>query len=118
MSTAQEIFSTVAHHLLNQGRKAQDHHDSCFYRFNNLKCAIGILIPDKLYDPDMEGLPIESLLNFPELAPHLLASDRALIKSIQLLEDLQSCHDDEPVEDWKLILHAIAHEFNLNSDDI
>jgi hypothetical protein len=63
----QKIFKKVAIHLLTQGKKSQRklrfHRNTvCAYRgYNNLKCAIGCLIPDKLYSSDLEGCSVRSL---------------------------------------------------------
>lgn len=59
--TKQEIFEKVVIHLRNQGRRAtgKSHPmaaSKCKYRTSDgLKCGIGCLIPDELYDPSFEG---------------------------------------------------------------
>lgn len=63
---AQEIFDKVYRHLIRQGRPAMIHEygaSHCEYRTENgLRCAVGCLIPKKLYDKSMEGNDVESLL--------------------------------------------------------
>ncbi len=51
----QAVFNTVAKHLLTQGRQAMDSGGHCVYRGKDgLRCAIGALIPDEVYDPVIE----------------------------------------------------------------
>jgi len=95
--TAQTIFDTVVDHLFTQGRPAVAGNGFCAYRgANGAKCAVGILIPDDLYDPKMDNmdnaddgngygvsmlLNTFGLLNF--LRPHT-----------KLLWGLQDTHDE------------------------
>lgn len=56
MTQRQEHFDTALAHLRKQGRKALAHHGGCAYRGKaGAKCAIGALIPDDRYEPEMEG---------------------------------------------------------------
>jgi hypothetical protein len=51
----QETFEKVSRHLFEQGRPSVES-GTCLYRGpNGTKCAIGCLIPDELYVPDMDG---------------------------------------------------------------
>lgn len=53
--THQEIFDFVWTKLCEQGAKSYEN-GKCRYRTSTrLKCAVGHLIPDDLYDPAMEG---------------------------------------------------------------
>lgn len=54
------IFQKVKTHLLTQKRKSMDPADAfCSYRgTENRSCAIGCLIPDSIYDPDIERLTV------------------------------------------------------------
>lgn len=54
--TRQEIFDKALAHLRVQGCQAIEANTTCLYRTSSgLKCAIGALIPDEVYTPDMEG---------------------------------------------------------------
>lgn len=55
--TPQEIFDKVATHLFTQGVQSRNKNGgTCLYRGpNNTSCAVGCLIPDELYDPEMDG---------------------------------------------------------------
>jgi len=56
LPSAQEVFDIVVNHLFTQGRPAYDGVQGCMYRTHDgLRCAVGVLIPDNLYDPEFEG---------------------------------------------------------------
>jgi hypothetical protein len=92
--TQQRIFDYVVAMLAQQGGPSTEGLNLCAYRGDyNRKCAIGHLIPDEVYQPDMDGRGIEGggsmlifLTDFPELK-HL-----DLFGS--LLRDLQKAHDE------------------------
>jgi hypothetical protein len=90
---AQEVFDTVVTHLRNQKVKSMNDEGECLYRGpNGLMCAVGCLIPDDQYDPNMENNPIDVLLN-----TDLLQGDlrKTLTRFKSLLNKLQILHDDE-----------------------
>jgi hypothetical protein len=103
----QEIFDTVARHLFKQGHpaiamrryKAEDFatepKEECVYRApNGDKCAAGVIIPDDLYVPEMEGKAIYAALNECSHTP-----PRWMIDNLPLMEALQEVHDAPP--NWK-----------------
>ena len=56
--TLQEMFDTMAAHLLKQGERSVSpiNPQQCRYRGDHgLKCAVGALIKDKFYKPSLEG---------------------------------------------------------------
>jgi hypothetical protein len=86
-TTAQEIFNTVAMHLLVQGRKAVGKNGKCVYRSpNGDRCAVGVLISDEEYLKKMEGKTVVKLL-FDEQMP------KRLLPHVKLLAELQAVHD-------------------------
>lgn len=118
--TEQEIFNTVAKHLLKQG-KAATHEGKpydCAYRGQGgTKCAVGCLISDDVYDKKMEGLYVTGLIEeFPvleHLAPH-----------VRLLGKLQHAHDDflagsdhliSSMTAWRSKMRDIAELFELDA---
>jgi hypothetical protein len=112
--TEQEIFDTVALHLIKQGKQSIDADDNCLYRGpEGLKCAIGCLIPDELYLSKMECHGVSHLfVNYVSL--------NFLQPFDALLNDLQRAHDREPLEDQTWIdtvvlrLRKIAEKYNLS----
>jgi hypothetical protein len=56
LPSAQEVFDIVVTHLITQRRPSYDSSKCCMYRApDGLRCAVGVLIPDNLYDPEFEG---------------------------------------------------------------
>lgn len=102
--TNQEIFDKVRTHLLTQ-RTAAVHEGSCAYRAGTKACAVGALIPDALYTPEIEGKSVGSIINSQKLASVLLQAGFTPDQH-PLLRDLQRVHDrlmpratDEPHPD-------------------
>jgi hypothetical protein len=59
MLTARDIYERVSNHLLTQRAVSEDENGSCRLRSGNgRKCAIGSLIADELYRPEIEGIGI------------------------------------------------------------
>ena len=122
MTNFQKIFDIVSKHLLiDQRKKATYSHPSgnCFYRVGtSLKCAIGVLIHDELYDIDMEdGFSPRALYNeYPDLAYHWITeydlSDDE--KTWEFMKELQLIHDGSRTDDWGWKLNLYAHNLNLD----
>ena len=112
--TPQEIFDTVMTHLSTQGRRAYLNLEGCRYRTDTgLKCAVGCLISDDEYRPNMEGIPVSLLGRDMYRAPIL----RALIDdNPQLLQRLQDLHDTaNQIEDFIDAAKSIADDFTLDA---
>lgn len=117
--TDQEIFDTVARHLLTQNQKSlrvdEDGkiYNICLYRGSNgLKCAAGCLIPDNLYNPEMDSTESDDtswsfiVRKWPALAA---------IGNEKLIAELQDIHDLFPEDDWKDALCNLAENKGLSS---
>jgi hypothetical protein len=103
----QDAFNTIVAHLRQQGKPAK-FHSCCRYRLEDLKCAIGCLIPDSMYVPGMEGRRVsELLMNFPDLNEHLADVNLSMLLDIQLI------HDNLLVSDWEPGFVHMAHDYNL-----
>lgn len=91
--TPQKIFDKVAAHLFAQGKRAMAdpdcHSGQCMYRGpNGSKCAVGVLIPDKLYRRGMETCTINGLLDDEEFVlPAWMAENRELLWALQCVHD-------------------------------
>jgi hypothetical protein len=113
--TEQEIFDQSTLGLIAQGgpSKAKDS-PRCLYRGpGGRKCAVGILITDEEYKPEMDGdaSSVQCLVDnglLPErLKPH-----------VHLLCVLQDAHDNTLTNswaDWKADLNEIALDFGLST---
>ena len=121
----QEIFDTVARHLQTQNERAL-HKGLCQYRTaDGLKCAVGCLIPDTLYDSCIEGVGIVKLIEFDKykLQTDKVTTFKKILKALDLLgdeklnllKDLQKVHDHYPCSRWPEELKDIAQEHNLSS---
>jgi len=105
----QEAFNYVVKGLLSQAHpSAERRHGAigCLYRGGEeIRCAVGWLIPDSLYSRSMEDLGIDELLfNFPSLAG---AFKLSLFTREELML-LQQYHDDAA--------HKFYREGNRASD--
>lgn len=117
----QTIYQTVRNHLLWQGAKSEEAGGACLLRGpQKQKCAIGILIPDALYEPSMEG----------ESEPELLLSTHPALRDllgmgpvydaagrrsddIRFLTELQDIHDRTDPCNWAEALSAMAVSWKL-----
>lgn len=114
MKTLQETFDKVAKHLLTQGQKAMVGVQCC-YRAGELQCAVGCLIPDELYDPVMEEMPVvyNSVLK-PVLIQLGYLPERDDSTELSLLMSLQNVHDSVTVDCWRDALERVARDFQLD----
>jgi len=130
MLTKQEIFDRSTVFLLKQGKAAKDPvGNRCFYRHPDnpdIRCAVGCLIPDHLYRPEMDGagavgavLDVMTLFdNFPE---EMKSAGFDKEQHLMLLMSLQNAHDgvlgtSEDIEQWLEELKIIANKHDLNAD--
>lgn len=109
----QETFNLIATHLMNQEIKSISETGSCkYYGPDELKCAIGCLIPEELYSKELEGQSVRSLIQSSELLHNELA---IILKKhdIRLLVALQDIHDGVAPRLWREALIAKAKSQNL-----
>jgi hypothetical protein len=119
-NSEQEVFDLAVTHLRTQGRRsivtALSGRDHCAYRGSDgLKCAIGVMIPDELYSPDMEGASLALSLIVDTLPPAVQKM------SMEYLHALQMCHDAPRA--WRprggfsahgeKLLRRVAHRYQL-----
>jgi hypothetical protein len=103
--TREEVFNHVAHHLLNQKKKAAQK-STCVYHDSkrNLQCAVGCLIPPPLYTSITEQLSLISLVH--QDCPYLE-------NAIFLLADLMCIHDSKFPCTWENELRRLAHIYSI-----
>lgn len=95
--TLQELYDIVwKHFVIEKGLASINPHTRlCCYRSpDGAKCAIGVVIPDEIYDPQMENrsirMLIEGLGSFAAI-PSIAKLFEGI--PIDTLGDLQYCHD-------------------------
>lgn len=95
---AQEIFNRAVRRLIKQGVPATtEYAEGCRYRTDDgRRCAIGHLLPTKVYKPTMENNSVRRLVwKFPEVEPYVLASDLPPEVALRLAGGLQDAHDSQ-----------------------
>ena len=120
--TNQEIFNTVAKHMLKQGVRAVDKNGACQYKTPaGNKCAFGCLIPDELYNPCLEGKiaclgTVKDNLAIPDYFAKVYEFNGIKQESLPLIKDLQTLHDNMHInpKDWKSCLITIAQVHGLS----
>ena len=113
--TLQETFDFVANHLLRQGCRSMlvEKIESrtittCAYRGSEGRmCAVGCLIPDNLYDYDMEYKGVQHLNEFSPLFR---------VDQMNLLSALQSKHDNERMDLKNL--QEVAKDYGLSDKNL
>lgn len=69
-------------------------------------CSIGCVMPDSLYDPEMEGQLLEQLLeDFPAFAEYFKDVD------IMVLYRAQEMHDERTVAEWPAYLDSLVLQY-------
>lgn len=113
--TRQEIYDIVKQHLLTQGVRSQKESSvfgaECAYRGDNgLKCAVGALIPDSLYKPEMEGKRASALMFFNHAVAEYFGVDNG-----GFLDSLQTVHDSDWIDPkhWPAELERVAREYGV-----
>lgn len=105
----QKLINHIRSFLMVQGVKSDIASDngitdrSCQYRGdNNTCCAVGCLIPQHLYKPEIEGAVVgDLLLDRPSIAKFIESSFNVNQTTlIDILSHCQLIHDIEDLEDW------------------
>ncbi|MDE2000042.1 MAG: hypothetical protein KGI52_14080 [Burkholderiales bacterium] len=105
-ASEQDVFDTVATHLLTQRRRSMlPGGEVCAYRSpNGDRCAAGCLIGPDEYSHDFEE----------ELWRTLIDMERVPRAHGALIARLQSLHDDCEPEKWRKRLRSVARMYALN----
>jgi hypothetical protein len=113
MLTARDIYERVRSHLLTQQAVSEDENGSCRLRSGEgRKCAIGSLVADTVYQPEIEGIGISYYRHAKDgsllralYASEVNAYDPAIV---ELLIELEEVHDDFGVEEWPNLLAQVG----------
>ncbi|EKS68981.1 hypothetical protein BURK_028165 [Burkholderia sp. SJ98] len=113
MLSPKDIYERVSEHLLTQRAVSEDDNGSCRLRSpEGRKCAIGSLVRDDVYEPELEGVGISYYRH---------ARDGGLLRAlyaskvnaydpniIDLLIELEEVHDYAEIEEWPALLAALG----------
>jgi hypothetical protein len=115
MTINETLFKISADHLLKQNERSADVGSTdktvCFYRGRNgLKCAIGVLVNDENYSPELEGYGIAfgGIID-PICATHGIDNREDI--DLRMLFSLQNIHDNYEPREWRELLLAAAARF-------
>ena len=108
MISRQETFDTVVAGARTQGCKSMLDGKCKFRGDNGTKCFVGMLIPDEEYDPSFDSALIPRVYDrCPSLQQH----------DAQMLGQLQSIHDQTPVDQWEDEFKRFAERTGLRYDE-
>jgi hypothetical protein len=113
----QQAFDKVVKHLLTQGMKSTDSITGyCQYRGDSGRsCAVGCLIDDLDYSPNLEGNTVMTLgEHYPAAKIMGVTVQDISVDDLNILGELQAIHDTVPCSDWRSTLEKMAKERNLN----
>lgn len=101
----QDDFDKAVGGVIAQGGFARDENGKCFYRGEGgLKCAVGHLIPDSAYKPEMEGKSARVALEMAGMACEVP----------EVYVRLQGAHDfAKRMEDFKRDAKDVAVRYDL-----
>lgn len=114
----QEVFEKASRHLLAQGVKSETE-DGCLYRGpRELMCALGCLIPEGLYDKQIENSSPLSISHRGVILRNILAKaigGGATLppEDLNFLVDLQRVHDNNEPPCWMGELGKFAKYYKL-----
>lgn len=110
----QAVFDKVVKHLLTQKRRSEGKRGCAYHGEGGDMCAVGCLISDKAYDPEIEGHSVFHL----RVQETLVDSGVPIYSKMKfLLADLQYIHDECPTDLWKTDLKELANHHNLTWKD-
>lgn len=119
MTRMQKMFNKAVRAMRKQGVVCVNSNDECRYRGpKGLKCIAGHLIPDSLYNPEMEGRNIRGLIyDFPEIKHYFQIRYSVTKNTLNLLAYLQSAHDvylkRDGMKGFEERIAEIAHKYGL-----
>ena len=113
MLSPKDIYQRVSEHLLTQRAVSEDDNGSCRLRSpEGRKCAIGSLVRDDVYEPELEGVGISYYRHAQDgkLLQALFASNVNAYDPniIDLLIELEEVHDYADIDEWPELLAALG----------
>lgn len=118
MKTLQQIFDQAYNGVVAQGGQSSDTVGRCMYRGpEGRKCAVGHLLPDELYRPNMEGTTVDYGATVLKASLRQVGIDLDDKPTKLLVIRMQAIHDDTSegnfLEEFKQAMQALATENNL-----
>jgi hypothetical protein len=116
----QEAFDKAVRGIILQGGPSIAGVD-CLYRGpDGRKCAIGHLIPDDVYDPEMEGRGITTTATTSRIRKFLVSQGWDSVEDIYFLLGLQEIHDNASmsrdfINDFIEYAAMFAAKYNLST---
>lgn len=108
--TEQAVFEKAVVHLLTQNQKSVHDVDTCMYRSpDGLMCAVGIFIPDDVYDQKLERMSVNAVLE-----RFGISEETGRVKTL-ILTQLQSLHDRNDPSLWFEGAELIARRWGLDT---
>ena len=108
----QQIYDYVGEFLIKQGRRSADDMGNCLYRGeNDLRCAVGCILPDDKYKPEMEHGKVHGLVNF--LVPWYIRRYLNFLRKFQIFHDTSYNWDENGLKVDRLI--AFGKENKLDT---
>lgn len=101
--TRQEMFDKIWNHFIEEDAPwSVTEKGGCRYRGEDgKKCAVGLLLPDSLYHPDMEGKAIERVFqHFPEVKEFFGEHNMHFLDACQRAHDQTSPIPAQAAEVW------------------
>jgi hypothetical protein len=109
-ATPQKLFNKVCRHLTRQRKQAVDG-SACRYRAaDGTTCAVGCLIADEVYTPELEGKVANQDYVVAALRESGVCVDTT---TVALLRALQTVHDRKNPRRWRHALRGVAAMYNL-----
>ena len=105
----QGLFDDVVKHLRQQQKRCLSDEGKCRYRANGLKCAVGGVMPDELYCAkyDIQDFHVGMLYEEADIV-RFFGQDNQ-----RLLNELQTVHDRNDVDNWENELKTVAQTYGL-----
>jgi len=115
MNINEKLFQIAADHLVSQGAMSANEYDTCAYRGTSGRmCAIGVLIHNDFYNPEIEGI---SVSHAEDKVLSAVASSHSVNKKdidVAMLRELQYIHDSQAVYNWDYLLMKISKKYGYN----
>ena len=114
--TPQEAFNHIVRATRADGyARSEDDNGDCLYRGpDGDRCLAGKILPDREYNPELEGQPVEDLAGTAG-GPFAGWGKPADVRSpLWVLVQMQSCHDEIDPALWEQEFQRIAIEAGLD----